>query len=80
MCELRGCEIRYGTLTDRSFVREGGPDGEPLDLVAGFLDGVFDPFLLSATSFKRDGYHASLRIYADLRDVVQLLYGVLKII
>jgi hypothetical protein len=35
-----------------SFFREGGPNREPRELVAGFLDGTLDRLLLSLPSFE----------------------------
>jgi hypothetical protein len=37
---------------EMSFVREGAPDREPGDLVAGRFDGAFDLLLLGISSFE----------------------------
>src|SRR5918998_1380426 len=52
---LRACYFLAGETSDIpkiSFFREGGPNREPRELVAGFFDGTLDRLLLSLPSFE----------------------------
>src|ERR671910_917807 len=62
-----------------SFPREVAPDGEPGDLVAGFLNSTHYLLLFGPTALKRYGDHVARRIGPGLGDVFQPLQDVLEV-
>jgi hypothetical protein len=48
----------------------GGPDRNPLDPVAGFLDGLLYSLLRSLSSFEGDSHHVPRRVDVNVGDMV----------
>jgi hypothetical protein len=52
LSQARAFRTPLSDIPEMSFVREGGPDREPGDPVAGLFDSAFDLFLLGLASFE----------------------------
>jgi hypothetical protein len=60
---------RTEALADSSFYGGVGPDREPGDLVAGFLDSVLYLMLLVPPSLERNCHHVPCRVYLGFVDL-----------
>jgi hypothetical protein len=56
-----------------SFLPEGGPDREPRDLVASFLDRTLDLLPLRSPSLERDSHHVPRQVEINVGDMLQFL-------
>src|SRR3954452_24881331 len=66
-------------LGDSSFCGKVGPDREPRDLVAGFLDSALYLPLLATTSLERNLHHVPCRVCLGFVDLVHPPQSVLEV-